>query len=85
MALEDYNKTAWTNDVAPAINATNLLNIEYGIERVTQAVQTIEDNPFDLAPASYATIGGVTIKVQDNGDGTFDGFIDIVPMSAPTS
>jgi hypothetical protein len=75
MALQDYDKTEWVNGTAPAINATHLNNCENGIERVTKAVQVLEDNPFVLPPASEANLGGVKIKVIDNGDGTFDGEI----------
>ena len=42
MALQDYQKTPWVNGTAPAINATHLLNIENGIERVTEATQVNE-------------------------------------------
>ena len=75
MALQDYIKTGWVNGTAPAINAANLLNIENGIERVTQAVQQLEIAPYTLPPASEANLGGVKVKVIDNGDGTFSGEI----------
>jgi len=75
MAIQDYNKTLWVNGTAPAINATHLLNIENGIERATTAIQDLESNPYELLPATEATLGGVKIKVIDNGDGTFDGEI----------
>ena len=75
MALQDYTKTEWVNGTAPAINSLNLLNIENGIERVTQAVQDIETSPYTLPPASEANLGGVKVRVIDNGDGTFSGEI----------
>jgi len=75
MALQDYTKTLWVNGAAPAINSTHLLNIENGIDRATQAVQDIETSPYDLPPATEAELGGVKVKVIDNGDGTFDGEI----------
>ena len=75
--LEDYAETAWVNGTAPAINSTNLLNIEGGIDRVTEAVQVLQDNnsSYVLPPASSATLGGVKIEVVNNGDGTFTGKI----------
>ena len=73
--LDDYEKTAWVDGTAPAINAVHLLNIEYGIERATEAIQTIENNPYTLPIATEANIGGVKIRVIDNGDGTFNGEI----------
>jgi len=77
MALIVYEKTLWVNGTAPAINATHLLNLENGVERVTNAVIALEASPYELQPASEATIGGVTVKVIDNGDGTFSGEIGI--------
>ncbi len=77
MALVVYEKTIWVNGTAPAINATHLGNIENGIERATNAIIVLENNPYDLPPASEATIGGVTVKVIDNGDGTFSGEIGV--------
>jgi len=75
MALEDYNRVEWKDGTSPAINAANLSVSEYGIERVTKAVQVLEDNPYTLPPATEANLGGVMIKVIDNGDGTFTGEI----------
>ncbi len=75
MALSDYTKTLWVNGAAPALSATNLLNIENGIDRATEAIQVLESAPFVLPPATEATLGGVKIRVIDNGDGTFDGEI----------
>jgi len=77
MALQNYEKTGWVNGTAPAINALHLLNIENGIERVTEAVQSLENAPYDLPGATEATIGGVTVKVIENGDGTFSGEIGV--------
>ncbi len=75
--LEDYTKTPWVNGTAPSIDSTNLLNIENGIDRVTEAVQILQDNnsSYVLPPASNATLGGVKIELVDNGDGTFTGKI----------
>ena len=39
-----YTKTVWENDTLPAINATNLNNIEDGIEDVDTRVTDIEEN-----------------------------------------
>ena len=75
MALQDYIKTAWANGVAPAINSVNLANIENGIERVTEVVQTMESSPYALPPASESDLGGVKVKVVNNGDGTYSGEI----------
>ena len=75
MALQDYIKTQWSNGTAPAINSVNLLNIEDGIERVTEAVQVLEQAPYDLPPADEVNLGGVKIKLINNGDGTYSGEI----------
>ena len=76
MAIEDYNKTLWVDDAAPDIDATNLLNIEGGIDRATKAIQVLENNPYTLPAATGATLGGVKAEVVDNGDGTFTGVIN---------
>ena len=75
--LDDYIETPWVNGTAPAINSTNLLNIEQGIFSVTEAVQVLQDNnsSYILPPATSATLGGVKMEVVDNGDGTFTGKI----------
>ena len=75
MALIDYDKTGWVDDAAPDINAANLLNIERGIDRATKAVQVLESNPYSLPASTEANLGGVKIKVTDNGDGTYSGEI----------
>ncbi len=75
MALLAYEKTLWVNDTAPAINATNLIKIENGIENVTNAVMSLEAHPYELEGATNAELGGVMIAVIPNGDGTFSGEI----------
>ncbi len=75
--LEDYVETPWVNGTAPAINSANLLNLESGMTKVTEAVQVLQDNnsSYVLPPATSATLGGVKIEVVNNGDGTFTGKI----------
>ncbi len=75
MALLAYEKTLWVNDTAPAINATNLIKIENGIFDVTEAVMSLEANPYTLQGATEANLGGVKVRVTPNGDGTFSGEI----------
>ena len=48
MALQDYVVTPWVNGTTPAINSEKLLNIEYGIERATKAIQVNESDIFAL-------------------------------------
>lgn len=69
MALVDYNKTTWVNDNAPALNEINLNNIENGIERVTAAVQVLEDNKYVLPGSTAANIGGVRTKLTTSPTG----------------
>jgi len=75
MALQNYNKTDWVNGTAPAINSTNLLNIEDGIDRATKAIQAIETNPYVLPSASVSTLGGVKMQIIHNSDGSVTGKI----------
>jgi hypothetical protein len=69
MALVDYNKTTWVNDNAPALNETNLNNIENGIERVTSAVQALEDNKYVLPGSTSVDIGGIRTKLTTSPNG----------------
>ncbi len=73
MAIENYVKTNWIDNAAPAINAANLLNIENGIETATDAIQVLEDTAYVLPPAEPTKLGGVMAEVIANGDGTFTG------------
>ena len=75
MALQDYQRSQWVDGTTPAINSTNLLNIENGIDRATTAIQQIENTPYVLPAATEANLGGVMVKVIDNGDGSFTGQI----------
>ena len=68
--MQEYLRTTWINDTEPAINSTNLNNIELGIERATAAIQSLEANPsYVLPPANDTTLGGVKIKVEEVNDG----------------
>ena len=73
--VPNYNPTQWINDSAPAINASNLNKIENQIDVLSDAVITLEDNPYILPYATPTTKGGVRVKLIDNGDGTFTGEI----------
>ena len=72
--VPDYTKTNWVNDSAPAINASNLLNIEDQIVALTDSVQDIEDEttipPTKLPYATPSVRGAVRVELVDNGDGT---------------
>ena len=69
--VPDYAPTAWVNDSAPAINASNLNKIETQIDILSDAVIAIEDSPFILPYATPSTKGAVRAENVDNGDGTF--------------
>lgn len=48
-----YVKTVWRNDQTPPINASNLNNIENGIENNDQRLANIEDAMFKVVRKTY--------------------------------
>ena len=52
-----YTKTTWVNGTAPAINATNLNNIETGIDSATTRLDVLEAQT-STAQADILTLDG---------------------------
>lgn len=73
-----YNKTVWVNDSTPAINATNLNNIENGIETNDTSIGNISELETTATNLTSA-INEIILKYQklvptvlyDNSSGTY--------------
>jgi hypothetical protein len=72
-----YNRHNWNNNGAPAINASNLNDIEQGLVAVVGQANTNEGNITAASQTATAAknitdaIKNINGIVQSNGDGTF--------------
>lgn len=61
-----YTKTTWVDGTTPAINATNLNNIEDGIARVS--VSSTTDNTLPRFHSTNGTLQTSGVVVDDNNN-----------------